>query len=517
MGSAVAAVAAMALLLTVGSTSAKPADAAVGSISAVVSSVADNLYVHLSITAGDNNWNPPYSNDDVNVTATAGDFIEDDPLDFFNLPGCYYDESDQYECIILESNGDQDGYFQDEDSLSGPGDTNIWICNTGESSDYDIDCSDAFPKDEDADTTEIELWWQAPEGFDGGQVTFTAHQGSSVKTFTFQVLGSPATIDLVAQRDYTNEGTTCEGTPVYVIGSVEYDFGPWTTFNNDRAIICADVRDNAGHALPGTEVIWSVSGGGCLDEVVTNTEDNGLTHNRLESCSTGNSGDKATVTATSGSATDSVTVEFGGNPGSCTLVVSADPLDIGDTATVTATFKDDLGNKVPDGIIVHFVEVDSGDGADNVQFVSVQEDTVNSVAAASIIGAISGLTTVAVSIEEVAAVDTTCSEAIELSGDVHVHDDVCAADADFILYGNKPPAGGGFGTFAFCGGSYEKLLAVSGCPAATAVFYYNTPAGGYVVWIPGSTVAVVNADFQATFPNEHMPIPMGTIFTAKCK
>jgi hypothetical protein len=198
-------------------------------------------------------------------------------------------------------------------------------------------------------------------------------------------------------------------------------------------------------------------------------------------------------------------------------VVSPDPLDIGDTATATATFKDDAGNKVPDGIVVHFVEVDSGDGSDNVQFVTVDEDTVNSTASASIIGAISGLTTVAVSIEEVAAVDTTCSEALELSGDVHVHADACPTDADFILYGNKPPAGGGFGTFAFCGGSYEKLLAASGCPSATSVFYYNTPGGGYVVWIPGSTVAAVNADFQATFPNEHMPIPMGTIFTAKCK
>jgi hypothetical protein len=135
----------------------------------------------------------------------------------------------------------------------------------------------------------------------------------------------------------------------------------------------------------------------------------------------------------------------------------------------------------------------------------------------SIIAAISGLTTFGVSLETIGAPDVTCTEALELTGDVHVHPDSCPQDEDFILYGNKPPAGGGFGTFAFCGGSWEALLEASGCPEATSVFFYNTPEGDFEVWIPGSDVAAVNAEILARWPDTHHPIPEGTIFTAKCK
>jgi hypothetical protein len=113
--------------------------------------------------------------------------------------------------------------------------------------------------------------------------------------------------------------------------------------------------------------------------------------------------------------------------------------------------------------------------------------------------------------------DVNCHEVAEFSGDVHIHPDACPEDADFILFGSKPPAAGGFGTFAFCGGSWEALLKASGCPKATAVFFYNTPAGGFETWIPGSEVEAPNAAIMARWPNEHMPIPHGTIFTAKCK
>jgi len=380
-----------------------------------------------------------------------------------------------------------------------------------------------FTVDEDSgDVDVIDLDWIAPPGFPGGAVLFTACQfdqncPEDAKTLTIQVNGAPASIKLVAQRGYTNEGgsSLCADTPVYVIAAFEYSFNNATTFDNNRAIICAEVRDSVGHALTDQQVQWSVSGGGCLDDGVTNTGSNGVTHNRLESCGTGNSGDVATVTAQSGVLSNSVTVEFGGDPASCTIPIP-DTLDIGDSADFVATFVDELGNKVPDGIIAHVIEVDSGDGGDNVDVVSAAEDTVNSQVTGSIIAAISGLTTVGVSLETIAGADVTCTEAVELTGDVHVHPDACE-DEDGILYGNQPPAGGGFGTFAFCGGSWEGLLEASGCPEATSVFFYNTPAGDFEVWIPGSDVAAVNAEILARFPNEHMPIPEGTIFTAKCK
>ena len=91
-----------------------------------------------------------------------------------------------------------------------------------------------------------------------------------------------------------------------------------------------------------------------------------------------------------------------------------------------------------------------------------------------------------------------------------------AADRGF-----PPPAGGGFGTFEFCGGTYDQLFAASKCPGpmstSLSAFFYNKPSGTFAVWIPGSTVAAVNAEFMTIFPNQDVPIPPGTIFTAKCK
>ncbi len=383
-----------------------------------------------------------------------------------------------------------------------------------------------------SDTDELELIWQAPLGFPGGAVTFFACQQDeaqdsfsnwpfitcdSGKSMTLQILGSPATIELFAQRGYSNEPSSseCADTPVYVIAAFQtYTFNDFTTFNNDRAIICAEVRDSVGHPLAGENVQWSVSGGGCLDDSVNNTLTNGIVHNRLTSCNTGDSGDIATVTAMTGTATGSTKVQFGGDAASCTLVVTPDTdLDIGDTGAVVATFLDAKGNWVPDGIEVHFVEVDSGDGGDNVQLVSTIEDTVKGQAGTSVIAAISGVTTIAAVMEHVAGIDTTCSDEILLTGDIHAHPLVCS-DPDYILNGFVPPAAGGFGTFEFCGGTFAQLLTASKCPAATSAFFYNKPDGGWAVWIPGAEVAAVNAPIMAMWPEQ---VPPHTIFTAKCK
>jgi hypothetical protein len=279
------------------------------------------------------------------------------------------------------------------------------------------------------------------------------------------------------------------------------------------------VRDSFGHSL-GNEQVNFTTTDGCFSDTnstseVHNTGGNSLAFARLESCSTGASGDVAHVRAQAGGVfSNIVDVAFGSDPASCSIPVIND-LDIGDSAHVVATFVDVHGNMVPDGIVAHMEEVDSGDGSDNVQFVSVLEDTVNSVVEGDIIGAISGDTTIAASVETIAGADVTCTETVHLTGDVHVTPGVCD-DEDFILYGNQPPAGGGFGTFAFCGGTYEQLLDASGCPEATAVFFYNKADGGFAVWIPGTDVSSVNDEILSIFPNVHTPIPEGTIFTAKC-
>jgi hypothetical protein len=82
-----------------------------------------------------------------------------------------------------------------------------------------------------------------------------------------------------------------------------------------------------------------------------------------------------------------------------------------------------------------------------------------------------------------------------------------------IAFGTPPPPGGGFGTFSFGGGSFGQLVAASECPVATSVFFHNKASGAFAVWIPGTQVAIVNAEMLAMFPNG---LPEGIIFTAKC-
>jgi len=557
LGSAVATVVALALLLvTVGSPvgKAQPAEATVASISTTTTSINNAWWAQLHIVAEDDLWsNPLTSIYDVRVTATAGDFGGLDicaivfppyaqtgcaPVLFpVPTPACYYDEFVATPCIILKTNGFPifPPFFP---TLVGPADRDITICNTGESVDYDFDCSssgvsnnenpyDGFNCPE-CNTTEIELWWQSPNGFPGGTVTFTAWQGTSVKSSSITVLGAPAAISLKALRESSNESSSCAGTEVKVIAGVEYTFGNWdTNFDNNRAVLCAVVTDSNGSKLSGVDVIWTTTNGqltGCWSDgdpvpggAVTPTA-GGLAYNCLSSGSTGNEGESATVTATAGSASASVTVEFGGNPATCTIPDFTTDLDIGDNIDVVATFKTALGNKVPDGIQVYFGEVDSGDSSGNAEIADPWQDTVNSMAQANLVAAISGLTTVYATIYANAGADATCTEALELSGDIHLTPGACpAGNTTGILYGFKPPAAGGFGTFAFCGGTYAQLLAASGCPAATSAFFYNKPSGTFAVWIPGSEVAAANAEIYSIFPSEHTPIPAGTIWTAKCK
>jgi hypothetical protein len=82
-----------------------------------------------------------------------------------------------------------------------------------------------------------------------------------------------------------------------------------------------------------------------------------------------------------------------------------------------------------------------------------------------------------------------------------------------IIAGTRPPGDGGFGTFAFGGGTFAQLIAASGCPEETATFFYNKPDGTYAVYIPAAPDAV-NEEIVALFPGDS--IPSGTLFTAKC-
>ncbi|MBX7111057.1 MAG: hypothetical protein K1X87_04320 [Dehalococcoidia bacterium] len=543
-GVSIAAVAAVALLLvSYNGSSAQPTEAVVASIGTTTAKIGVDFYAQLQINAEDDDiCLPNCSNKPVTVTASAGDFIGFDPTGFpFNPLGCYDQFLTPCETIgytLIDSNGFGDGLNGDFcDSLFGPGDTQIAIDITGTTP-----C--AGP---DLNGTHLEQWWQAPPGFLGGNVTFCAHQLAMVgpdlvaKCTTITVVGPVASLKLSAFRGAdnwgqmvpmdggdgpggfrgaSNEAGACKDTTVYVIAAADYSFNNNTSFNNNRAVLCAEARDSAGVLVPNVDLQWTTTKG-ALGAATTNTgsaTDVDTASNYLTSGSTAASGDIATVTVLNGSATASVTVQFGGDPVSCTIPDFGKSLNIGDHAHVVATFVDAKGNWVPDGIIGHLEEVDSGDGADNVQFVSVTEDTVKGVIEGDVIAAIPGVTTVAASLEQVAGADPTCTEALDLSGDIHVTPTACAAGKDAILAGSKPPAAGGWGTFLFCGGTNAQLLAATGCATPkTVVIFYNKPNGGWASWVVGSEVAAANAEWLALFPNEHVSIPNPTIFTATCK
>lgn len=76
------------------------------------------------------------------------------------------------------------------------------------------------------------------------------------------------------------------------------------------------------------------------------------------------------------------------------------------------------------------------------------------------------------------------------------------------------PAAGGIGLVVFSGGTSAQLVTASGCPAASAAFWADDGAGGFVTYIPGAAVAVVNAGWDAKFPNG---VPANTALIGRCR
>ncbi len=111
-------------------------------------------------------------------------------------------------------------------------------------------------------------------------------------------------------------------------------------------------------------------------------------------------------------------------------------------------------------------------------------------------------------------VDCTATDAAGNASTATLEYEVVAV-AGTLMFGTKPPSSGGYGTFSFGGGTFPQLLSAAGCPETTSVFFWNKPDGAFAVWIPGSQVAIVNAEFLAIF-NATPPLPEGSLFTARC-
>ncbi len=78
-----------------------------------------------------------------------------------------------------------------------------------------------------------------------------------------------------------------------------------------------------------------------------------------------------------------------------------------------------------------------------------------------------------------------------------------APDASGRIISGSIPTSGGFGIVVFGGGSYDQLVTASGCPAARVAFWV-TQGGAFIVYVPTSMVAEVNAPFERAFPNRSL-------------
>lgn len=83
-----------------------------------------------------------------------------------------------------------------------------------------------------------------------------------------------------------------------------------------------------------------------------------------------------------------------------------------------------------------------------------------------------------------------------------------------LTYGEVPREGG-FALVVFGGGLSLDLVYASGCPPATASFWTTDNAGRFVIYLPASTVTVVNAAWEAKWGVEG--IPEGTPLLGRCR
>ena len=75
-----------------------------------------------------------------------------------------------------------------------------------------------------------------------------------------------------------------------------------------------------------------------------------------------------------------------------------------------------------------------------------------------------------------------------------------------ITAGSRPPHDGlGFGLFAWGGGTTADLLKAVGCPEDRVAFWVTTHDGRFLVYIPGASLDVVNADWYGRFRRDTVP------------
>jgi len=184
--------------------------------------------------------------------------------------------------------------------------------------------------------------------------------------------------------------------------------------------------------------------------------------------------------------------------------------------TITATVTDAGGNNVADGTPVRFT-ISANAGAVS----SLCGSTVNGQAT-SVVALVGATGTVIVSTDwnesgaaatcATAAGTKTVAASVTVPGGTAASGTTSTPSATAISSGSVPAAGG-FGLIVASGPT--SGLAAAACPSSpTTAAFWATVNGDFVTFVPGTSIAAVNASFNAAFANG---LPSGTPLTAKCK
>jgi hypothetical protein len=293
----------------------------------------------------------------------------------------------------------------------------------------------------------------------------------------------------------------------------------------DEAFLCTLVRDSAGNRVPNSPVIYSTTDGTVAPLTdVTGATGQSAVASSLTAGTTCASGDTATVTASSGGITDTVEIKCGGDPATCTLTPNPTSVTVGGSSKVTVDVKDSTGGPVADGIFVAVAQVNPGAGANAAILGSPASlttgkgtvDVIAAIAGAIAIGGTTPVTALGGGIGG-SSPQITCTNSIMATGVVVTATPggtgTAPAGGSGTIVSGSIPKTGGFGLVVFGGGTVQQLVTATGCPTATMAVW-ATVAGNFVVYVPGTTIGAVNADFMAAFPGGN--IPANTALLGKC-
>ena len=240
---------------------------------------------------------------------------------------------------------------------------------------------------------------------------------------------------------------------------------------------------------------------------------------------------KATITAQNMStamANATQTVSMAGRPAKISATATGN--------TISATVTDAAGNNVANGTVVRFT-ISTNAGA-----VSTGCTVTSNGAATTVVALIASTGTVIVSTDwnetgvtvpgcSVVALGPTNNAATVSSGSQSLAASVAvpggtstagattpaaaapAVAGSGLLVGSGTVPKTGSGLIVFGGGTTDQLVTASGCAKATSSFYATNAAGEFVTFVPGTTIAAVNAGFTTLYA---AGIPANTALIGKC-